>query len=390
MKKNKLLLTSLFCISLLASCNDPKQDMITWYNGVETPVNENYHEVGDYYFDQDDGVVYKYTADGWKQDLILGGSYNNTAKNAYELYKNIYKDYDKSVKEWNLDLINGQLKNATTYVVTYNLDNGSDNFTHVITENKKAINPEVPKKEGYKFIGWYNQNNEKWLFDIYTITEDVTLTAKWEKVDEGNSEQPSTPSNPSDPSTPSNPSEPSTPSTPSDPSTPSNPSGHIYTSFTSNEVELFNSYIGFTIPFVSNDEYYVEEFEDAEATGLSFYTFGNTQAEFNSYLSSITSSGFTSSGTEVDEYGDTWYLYSKGDVYLDVSYYSYEGSDVIDLYVYKTNSGNTDGGDTGGDDSGSTGGDNDSPVKSKCFSIPSSAFSKIFALPSSPYVPQLF
>ena len=108
MKKNKLLLTSLFCISLLASCNDPKQDMITWYNGVETPVSENYHEVGDYYFDQDDGVVYKYTADGWKQDLILGGSYNNTAKNAYELYKNIYKDYDKSVKEWNLDLINGQ------------------------------------------------------------------------------------------------------------------------------------------------------------------------------------------------------------------------------------------------------------------------------------------
>jgi len=59
--------------------------------------------------------------------------------------------------------------------------------------------------------------------------------------------------------------------------------------FTAEEKALFNEYFGFVIPFVENDEYYVEEYtlyyEDTDETevGLNFYTFGNTKSEFNAY-----------------------------------------------------------------------------------------------------------
>ena len=37
----------------------------------------------------------------------------------------------------------------------------------------------------------------------------------------------------------------------------------------------------------------------------------------------IRSLTYTYDGSEVDEYGDTWYYYSKGDVCVDMVYYYY-------------------------------------------------------------------
>ena len=37
-------------------------------------------------------------------------------------------------------------------------------------------------KEGYGFEGWFNGNTE-WNFEIGTVTEDVTLTARWHGSD---------------------------------------------------------------------------------------------------------------------------------------------------------------------------------------------------------------
>lgn len=46
--------------------------------------------------------------------------------------------------------------------------------------NGKASEPDTPVKSGYRFVGWYN-GNAKWDFDT-PVTENLTLTAKWEKI----------------------------------------------------------------------------------------------------------------------------------------------------------------------------------------------------------------
>ena len=126
---------------------------------------------------------------------------------------------------------------------------------------------------------------------------------------------------------------------------------HTYTGFTSSEKALFNQYFGFVIPFITNDYYYVEDLAAYDIEGINFYTFDNTQAEFNAYLKLFAS--YTNEGTEVDEYGDTWYLFSKGDVCIDVAYYEYEGSYVVDVYVYYAEGTTGGSGDSGSGDNGS-------------------------------------
>ena len=48
-------------------------------------------------------------------------------------------------------------------------------------KDNKVIKPNIPVKEGYKFIGWYDNNK---LFDFKKkINKNITLEARWEKVD---------------------------------------------------------------------------------------------------------------------------------------------------------------------------------------------------------------
>ena len=120
---------------------------------------------------------------------------------------------------------------------------------------------------------------------------------------------------------------------------------HTYTEFTSAEKSTFNSVVGMVIPFIPNDDYVVKKEEDDGEEWVSFYTFGNTQAEFDAYRTLF--EDYTFDGTEEDEYGDTWYFYSKGDVYVDMSFYYYENEYVVDIYVYIASE---DSGDSGDDD----------------------------------------
>ena len=122
----------------------------------------------------------------------------------------------------------------------------------------------------------------------------------------------------------------------------SDTSDHLYTNFTTDEKERFNDYFGFTIPFIPNDEYYVKEYTLEDEIGLNFYTYGNTASEFSAYRALFSS--YTYDGSEVDEHGDMWYYYSKGDVYIDMAYYAVEEDNyVVDVYVYiiGENSGDT-------------------------------------------------
>ena len=51
-------------------------------------------------------------------------------------------------------------------------------------------------------------------------------------------------------------------------------------------------------------------------------------------------SSYSNDGTDVDEYGDTWYLYSKDNVYIDICYYENNGAEetitvpYVELHTY--------------------------------------------------------
>ncbi len=111
---------------------------------------------------------------------------------------------------------------------------------------------------------------------------------------------------------------------------------YLYHAFTPSEKSLFVEYIGEEIPFLPNNEYYVEEYEFDWGTeyeiGVNFYTYGNTQAEFDAYKALF--SAYTFTGSEEDDYGDTWYYFNKGEIYIDMAYYLVDEGYVIDVYAY--------------------------------------------------------
>ena len=113
--------------------------------------------------------------------------------------------------------------------------------------------------------------------------------------------------------------------------------GDTYTDFTSSEKNMFIEMFGEVIPFAPNSEYYVEEYsyeyDDCYEVGLNFYTYGNTQSEFNTYKALF--SKYSYDGSDVDEYGDAWYYYTTSyGAYIDMSYYETDKGYVIDVYVY--------------------------------------------------------
>ncbi len=62
--------------------------------------------------------------------------------------------------------------------VTFEFMNGSPAYSYVAEKGSLIIPPEEPANRGLIFNGWYN-GKEKWNFETDTVTEDITLTAKW-------------------------------------------------------------------------------------------------------------------------------------------------------------------------------------------------------------------
>lgn len=66
------------------------------------------------------------------------------------------------------------------FIVTF--DNEGTKTQEIIDAGSKIIEPTAPTKEGYRFDGWYYDNNggkAKWNFDTDTVTRAMTLKAKW-------------------------------------------------------------------------------------------------------------------------------------------------------------------------------------------------------------------
>ena len=122
-----------------------------------------------------------------------------------------------------------------------------------------------------------------------------------------------------------------------------NTENHKFTDFTSAEKDILREFCGFVIPFIPNNEYYVEEYTYEDEDGINFYTTGNSASEFYAYKELFSSYTFVES--YVDDYGDTWYTYEKGDFYIDISYYYYDAEYgyIVDVYIYTM----SDGGNSG-------------------------------------------
>ena len=82
----------------------------------------------------------------------------------------------------------GELKGAsveTDYIiqgrkVTY-MDGEVQYAMQVVANGGKASAPDAPSKDGYALAGWYTEAGEKFDFEETTVTEDITLTARWSK-----------------------------------------------------------------------------------------------------------------------------------------------------------------------------------------------------------------
>ena len=98
-------------------------------------------------------------------------------KSAYEIYKEKY-GYEGTEEQWLDDLVNGRLALKDKYTVTFDPDGGSEVKSQEVSDGKKANEPDAPTKTGYTFGGWFVKTTE-WNFLAYTVTENVTLKAKW-------------------------------------------------------------------------------------------------------------------------------------------------------------------------------------------------------------------
>lgn len=94
--------------------------------------------------------------------------------------------YSGSKKQWDKITGTDELPNnplvCNKLEATFNPDNGEPTVTKFIDNDKNSKFAELvpePTKENYTFAGWYN-GDEKFDFDAVP-TDDVTLTAKWEK-----------------------------------------------------------------------------------------------------------------------------------------------------------------------------------------------------------------
>ena len=119
---------------------------------------------------------------GPKGDKGNDGQDGKDGKSAYEIYKETHPEYTKSEEEWLDDLVNGRLgtKEETKYTVKF-VTNTTDTIAdQIVTKGEKVTKPTDPVKEGYIFDGWYI-DDEKWVFSGYTITSDITLTARFIK-----------------------------------------------------------------------------------------------------------------------------------------------------------------------------------------------------------------
>lgn len=74
-----------------------------------------------------------------------------------------------------------KLAGAESWRVAFDAQGGSYVAPRYVAKNKMLSEPTAPTRDGYKFLGWYTAEGEKWDFAKDVVTADMTLYAKWTK-----------------------------------------------------------------------------------------------------------------------------------------------------------------------------------------------------------------
>lgn len=77
----------------------------------------------------------------------------------------------------------GAPSDPTTFTVTFDTQCDIVIPSQEIAFGMKATKPTMPGRNGYKFDGWFI-GDEQWSFIGYSVTESITLTAKWSPSDD--------------------------------------------------------------------------------------------------------------------------------------------------------------------------------------------------------------
>jgi hypothetical protein len=122
-----------------------------------------------------------------------------------------------------------------------------------------------------------------------------------------------------------------------------NESDFLYNDFTEEEKNTYNEYVGFVIPFMPNNDYQMGYYSEDGYKGVYYSALCENESDFDKYIEMF--SDYEFEGTDTDELGDTWYLFFKDNIFVDVCYYEFEGTYYVDVDAYAPTEQEDDGGD---------------------------------------------
>ncbi len=263
-----------------------------------------------------------------------------SAQNEPAYYKNAVRIYQNGGKA-TFSALNGSVIERIVITFTDSKSGGSglkvSGGTHVVNGDTITITASANTTS----VTITASGSSKDTGRLYVGSLSITYVGG-EPVGEGGGDTPINPNPPVEPE------EPETPVEPEEPDTPINPT-YTYTNFTSAQNDYIYNNTGVNLPFLPTNDLYYEEYDEDGYVGAYISFECDSESRAQAYFDTLDSL-YTYDESWEDEYGDTWYLYSFGDTYIDVCYYLADDDKYyLDVDVYlESESGNVGGGDIGG------------------------------------------
>ncbi len=130
----------------------------------------------------------------WKADTLIGSFQlevlENTGVSAICSCNSIVSKQDGSAG-YDVDTNDVTVILSTECTVTFRSNGGSKVEEQVVLYGEKAICPQEPVREGYRFAGWYRdiQLQNLWDFDQDVVQENMSLYAKWTEEKQNQEEE---------------------------------------------------------------------------------------------------------------------------------------------------------------------------------------------------------
>ena len=124
--------------------------------------------------------TWDYYAKDLNEWIYKGNIKGSKGKSAFEIYCETHPDYSYDESKWLDDLVNGNLGSKTIHTVNFNSNDGTPVEAQYVLHGEKAVKPDNPTKDYCVFSDWVDENNDHWVFNGFSITEDITLNAVWD------------------------------------------------------------------------------------------------------------------------------------------------------------------------------------------------------------------